>query len=143
MRLFVLHTAMRNDAMLRRESRDYYGRFYERCVMKRIVTGLVVVFAAVGLTLGGVGAASAAQGGINADSGTVAHTWVKVGRAELNQRGAQAACLSTGLGYWGCDGLVSELNRQKSIRPNANGYWAEKYYNRANSQTIRVQSGTW
>ncbi|WP_148281343.1 hypothetical protein [Gordonia sp. KTR9] len=111
--------------------------------MKRLIAGAGAVAFAFGLTFAGGGAAHAAQGGITPDSGTVAHTWVKVGRAELNQRGAQAACLSTGLGYWGCDGLVAALNAQKGRNPSANGYWAEKYYKRSNSSTISVRSGTW
>jgi hypothetical protein len=112
--------------------------------MKKILATASAIGIGAGMALAGGGVANAAQGGITPDSYPVSHTWVKVGRAELDQRGAQAACLSSGLGYWGCDGLVSELNTQRSRYPKANGYWAEKYYNVKNPGTIiKLRSGTW
>lgn len=112
--------------------------------MKRAFITASAICVGAGLALGGGGIANAAQGGITPDSGTVSHTWVKVGRAELDQKGAQAACLTSGLGYWGSDGLVAELNTQRSRNSKASGYWAEKYYNPKNpGAIIKLRSGTW
>lgn len=111
--------------------------------MKKLLTSAAIATVIAGGALAGASPANAAQGGITSDTHDTAHTWVKVGRAELDQKGAQAACLSSGLGYWGCDGLVSELNSQRSRNPRANGYWAEKYYLVKTSATTSLRSGTW
>ncbi|MBS9533971.1 hypothetical protein KIH27_10285 [Mycobacterium sp. M1] len=108
--------------------------------MKRNFACMSAIGIGAALAIVGAGVADASEGGITPDvGGKISHTWVKVGRVELNQKGAQAACL----GYWGCDGLISELNMQKGRNPKANGYWAEKYYNVKNFETIRLRSGTW
>ena len=118
-------------------------------MMRKLITGAAVAAAlASGIAL--AAPANAAQGGFTTDSDKMSHSWVKVGRAELDKSGAQAACLSTGIGYFGCDGLANELNRQRSANPRASGYWAERYWEIVGQpqaqnigRTIKFRSGTW
>lgn len=115
---------------------------------KKIATALGV--AAVFLAVVTAGPSNAAQGGFTSDGqcsgcrSALMHTWLKIGRAELEQRGAMGPCLATGVGYFGCNFTVPLVNQQHSSNPRANGYWAERYYNNDNpGATVKVRSGTW
>jgi hypothetical protein len=106
--------------------------------------------AAVSIALVTAAPASAAQGGFTMDgqcSGCRAplmHTWLKIGRTELEQQGAMGPCMATGVGGFGCNYTVPLVNQQHSSNPRANGYWAERYYNSDNpGATVKVRSGVW
>jgi heme A synthase len=110
--------------------------------MKKIAAALGV--AAVALAVATATPASAAQGGFTMDNNPLMHTWLKIGRAELEQSGAMGPCLATGVGYFGCNFTVPLVNQQHSSNPRANGYWAERYYNNGQpGVTAKVRSGIW
>lgn len=112
--------------------------------MKKILVTASAFGICAGMALAGGGIANAAQGGFTPHGDGTTHSWCKIARAELQQRGAQAACYATGIGYFGCDGVVAEINRQYSRNPRANGYWAEKHYlTRTPGTTTKIVGGTW
>lgn len=111
--------------------------------MKTTLTAL----AAGALTATAIGVAApanAAQGGWDRSGNP--HAWIKIGRPEMNQAGnypqrncwsALAANEGSQNRFTACDSLVSGLMAEQRAHPNANGYWAEWYYN---GQT---RSGVW
>lgn len=89
--------------------------------------------------------ANAAQGG-NDTSGAPAnaHSWMKVSRDELRGKTVDTACneIYALRGVpGGCSNLIVRIVGEKQRNPNANGYWAENYYN--NKPYATARSGTW
>lgn len=112
-----------------------------RHTVKALMAGIVGVGVAVSLAA----PANAAQGGWDRNGDP--HAWIKIGRAEMNQAGNYPLqncwrALSANEGqqnrFTACDSLVAGLQAEQQNRPNANGYWAEFYYNSG-----RSRSGRW
>ncbi len=111
--------------------------------MKKIATAIAATAAAIAVAT--ATPANAAQGGFNRNGDP--HAWIKIGRAEMAQAGNDPqqncwAVLRSTEGnqnrFTACANLVPGVKAEQLERPNAQGYWAEWYYNSGKSR-----SGTW
>lgn len=112
-----------------------------RHAAKALTAGVV----GLGLAVSVAAPANAAQGGWDRNGDP--HAWIKIGRAEMNKAGNYPSqncwgALNANQGnqnrFTACDSLVPALQAEQQNRPNANGYWAEWYYNSG-----RIRSGNW
>ena len=109
--------------------------------MKKTLTSTAIAaMIAGGLALAPT--ANAAEGGNDTRGGASnAHSWVKISRAELQGKTVDQVVreLYSLRGVpGGSSNLVVRIVGEKMAHPNANGYWAENYYN-----TRTTRSGVW
>ena len=105
--------------------------------VKKMIMALAMGALAVGIAP--AAPANAAQGA-NDRSGAPAnaHSWIKVSRNEPVDRSCTNIFGNGWAGYRPCDHLVPLIWNQKLGNPNANGYWAEWYFN-----TGATRAGVW